>query len=572
MFKKISAGITDYPEWVTRKGGDNRYRQLDLYDRLLDGTFYDHLQFAFYDEKRQDGGLVKMDQRRPSAQYRLPRMVARWCARKLFAGRHVPKIRHKDAKLANRITTVMRTAGFYKTMNEAVLLGSVGSVGCTFRVDERKEKITFQLWRAKFCKPSFDPMGNLAQLRVSYTTSGAQFIAMDAPGDIEEGENYWYIRDWQPQKEVTYKPVKAADWNPVDGFVGENSNRQLEEWPEQLFEHGLGFVPAHWFTNLPGGTKPDGQCTFEDAIPNSIELDYTLSQVGRGVRYNCSPTPVLIGRMMNTYDRGTIDHIEMEGGYKEADGNTIAPGDAKLLEMSGSGTTAALALIDHLRNLALEQIAASRKDPDKMKAPLSGRAMEYLDEDSNDLVGDLRSQYGEHGALPLLKKVVIAAELADASNVSSLTLQWPRPFQPTPDEILAFIQALVAAVDPLKRAAPATPGKPATATAPATPAVEASAPTEDEQLMTMKEAKILLRQLLDLGMSEMEDEDDVAEQEDVDTSPTPPDEPTPQAPEPTPINSPPVNDQPPNDPNSTVQAADAMTGGMRIGARVTVNA
>jgi hypothetical protein len=571
MFRKIAQAIR-YPDWASE---DSRYRCLDLRDRLLDGTFYNHLNYAFYDEvKPGTQELIPLTERRPSAQYRLPRMVARWCTRKLFTGRHAPKVRHKDkAKIAS-MAALLRKGKFFERMAEAVLLGSVGAVAVTFRVETtggKNPKVALQCWRAKYCQPSFDDMGELAQLRVAYTTSGAALEAMGAPG-VEKGQEYWYIRDWLPTGEVTYQPVKKVEWNPVHGFVGEGAaNKKLEPWAGEEYKHDLGFVCAHWFVNLGGGLAPDGCCTFEDAIPNSVELDYTLSQIGRGTRYNSAPQLVTIGKVMNgAVTRGPMTHLEMEAGYKDEDGSMVGVGDAKLLEMSGTGTEAALKLIDHLRNMALEQIAASRKDPDKMKAPLSGRAMEYLDQDSDDMVGDLRSQYGEHGALPLIKKIAIASKID--KDAGGFTLQWPRMFQPTPDEVFSLAQAFQIMLDPMKKTAPAQPGsRPASAQGAHVDAVPATEPKPEEQLITFEEAKAYIAQVLDLSMIDMEDAGD--EQDAVDDSPTEPDEATPMAPQPTSVDVPVEPGTPADQPESASPAAGpAQVGGMNIGPRTTVNA
>lgn len=561
MFRKTASKI-QYPDWAK---GWQRYTRLDQFDRLLDGTFYDHLPYAFYDETDQQEKMIPLENRRPSAQFRLPRMVARWSARKLFAGRHRPKLRLKDKEKLKLINRLLRRAKFWQRMAEAVLLGSVGSIGVTFRVEETgdKARLAITLWRAKFCKPSFDDFGDLAQLRVSFTAAGAGLtafgLAKDIDGkDLEPTGEYWFIRDYTPAEEITFLPVPKADWNPVDGFVADRTPpRELLPAPNMVVAHKLGFVPGHWFINLAGGNGVDGDCTWADAIPNSIELDYTLSQIGRGTRYNAAPQLVLIGELMNEdVTRSPSTVLQMRAGYKEDDGLTLGAGDAKLLEMSGTGTDAGLKLIDKLRNYALEQIAAVRKDPDKMKAPLSGRAMEYLDEESNDLVMDLRSQYGEDGALPLIKKIALAAKLAGEDIVGALQLQWPRLFQPTPDELFALMQALQIAVDPLKATQPgqpATPGKSAGTTGVATPGTPEVPPArpkppkstatgngakpgdtgEGEQFLTLDEARAYLLINMDIGMLDLESAD--AEEEDVDDSPTPPAEATEVIPSPTSI-------------------------------------
>lgn len=578
MFKKIGNMIV-LPEWANR---DPRYRTLDLYDRLLDGTFYDHLKYAFYEETDPNmpgGKIIPIAERRPSAQFRLPRMVARWSSRKLWAGRHRPKLRLGGADGAGPNTDglvplarLLRPAGLIKVLADATLNGSTGSVAVTFRTegDDDNMRVAFQLWRAKYCTPSFDQMGALAQLRVHYTVPAETLTAWGAKG-LEPGGTYWFIRDYLTTKEITYNPVKKDDWNPLDGFVGseKGSPKELTEWPEMTVEHGFGFVPGHWFVNLSGGMAPDGCCTFYDAIPNSIELDYTLSQTGRGVRYNSAPQLVVVGEVLNAGDfvRSAATQLNLRAGYKTEDGQAVDGGSADLLEMSGTGTTAALALIDHLRNFALEQISASRKDPDKMKAPLSGRAMEYLDQDSDDLIMDLRDQYGDEGALPLLKKVALATKTLSDAAAGTLALQWPRLAQPTPDELFALAQAFQIFIDPLGKTSPGSPGKPATATSPAVPAIDPIQPGDDDQIVTLEEAKAYVRLNLDLAMLDAAGDDETAQ---VDISPTPPDQPTPPVPAPLPIDVPPTPDN--NSPANPPGHAAGHAAPFNVGAPVRVDA
>lgn len=567
MFRKTADKI-QYPDWAKRWP---RYTMLDKLDRLLDGTFYDHLPYAFYDEVDQSQKMIPLEQRRPSAQFRLPRMVARWSARKLFAGRHRPKLRFEDRKKLAGLNKLLRKAKFWQSMAAAVIDGSVGSVALTFRVEGTGDnaRLGITKWRAKYCKPSFDEFGELAQLRVTYMALGAALVSFGLPTDdegnaVELTGNYWFIRDYTIRDEITYRPIKAADWNPIDGYTSENkSTRSMKPEETKSVTHDLEFVPGQWFVNLAGGTGEDGDCTWWDAIPNSIELDYTLSQIGRGVRYNAAPQLVIKGELMNDdITRSPSQVLQVRAGYKDEDGQTLGEGGAELLEMTGTGTEAGLKVIETLRNYALEQIAAQRKDPEQMKAPLSGRAMEYLDEESNDLVMDLRSQYGEDGALPLIKKIALAAKAMTDKDVGALQLQWPRQFQPTPDELFALAQALQIAVDPLGRAAPgqpAQPGKPAGPTGAGAvkpiPEQPPTAPDENtETFMTMEEARNYWRVNLDLSMLDDVDEDDDME---VDDSPTPPSDPTETVPTPVSIDEDAVPGTPEGESDQTPSAPTA---------------
>ena len=510
MFKQICSR-TEYPSWVA---GDERYRTLDTFDRLLDGTFYDCLPHAFYDEKNHRGDPIPLKDRRPSSQYHLPRMVSRWCARKLFAGRHVPRLFHPDAAALKRINRVAKRARLFDTLLEAATLGSVGSVAVTFRVDNSVEgfaNIALTVWRSKFCTPSFNDNGDLDSLRIAYGTSGAQVLSMgyasDAMGQaVSVNEKYWFIRDYTRMQEITYVPVRGDQWNPVKGPTVEGLRLWAQE--DDIINHMLGFVPGHWFKNLSGGKFPDGACTWEDAIPNSIEIDYTMSQVGRGVRYNCAPQPVIKGRILNDnggLTRSPTHYIHLEGDKKDADGNVVGGATAMLLEMNGSGIKAAMEVIDKLHKMALEQISAARKDPEKMKGPLSGRAMEFLDEDSHDLAMELRTSYGEHGLLPLLKKII---KVTDPDiDTEKLGLRWPRMYQPTPQDIAFLIPALAQAIDPL-----GVSGKPkpmsAVGEGQVAPVPEMQVPDVKNMIITPEEARAYMRLQMDLDMLDTEENDD----------------------------------------------------------------
>ena len=61
--------------------------------------------------------------------------------------------------------------------------------------------------------------------------------------------------------------------------------------------HKLGAVPIVWIKNLPGlpttGDSADGACTFAAAMHTQVEIDYQLSQAGRGLKYSSDPTLLL---------------------------------------------------------------------------------------------------------------------------------------------------------------------------------------------------------------------------------------------------------------------------------------
>lgn len=530
MFEKISSRIR-YPEWVRL---DPRFKRLDLLDKLLDGTFYDHLRNAFYDETDMRGVQIPIEERRPSAQYRLPQWLAHWAARKLFAGRHVPHLRHPDKSTEKFVRGLVKRMNFWNRMMEACVLGSVGSVAVTFRI--KGPVVTLFIWRAKHCQPHFNENGELDSLRVAYLTTGIQLMTMRMPGRYVPGDLYWYIRDFTAIGEITYLAEKKDDWNPVTGFDGkrnvDQTPRMLMPWPGEEYAHDLKSVSAVWIKNLAGGTAPDGLCGWEIAIPNSIDIDYTLSQAGRGVRYNSAPQLVVKGELLSddefevdtnsptsqrsvTRSPSTVLHLAPD--IRDQDGNVTGGGDAKLLEMTGTGADAAMKYIDHLRDLSLEMMQAARKNPEKMHAPLSGRAMEYLDEDSHDFIMELRSHWGENGVLHLMRKILDALKVKEPHK---LNCHWPRMYQPTPADIQQLVAAFAQAINPLEvvyngrisarpangqsgqgaRSAPGSPGA-AARPGPNTP------PPEEFMLLTPQEARAYLLLNLDIPLLDLEGPD-----------------------------------------------------------------
>lgn len=516
MFKKIGDKIT-YKEWASE-----RYKRLDQFDRLLDGKFYNHIANSFYDETAAQNKYIKLEDRRPSAQYNLCKSVPRKIARKLFSGRHAPRFAHKNEALHQAATALAREGFLAKKLMRAAVWASVGAVCVTFKILEdgaKQKRIVFEVWRAKYCEPTFDELGELKSLRVSYLTRGYNFPALygiskdDDGKDIAPGALYWHVFDLDTERYMLYHPRPEDAWPP-------SQERPLKKMADtnQPTPHNYGFVPGHWFVNLTSGDEIDGECLFEPAISTAIDIDYTLSSLGRGVRYNASPEVVLIGKRKNHgFDdrtnteivRGPTNVIEMEAAKRDPAGNQIGGGDAKLLEMSGQGIDVGLKYVETLRKLALESIAASRKDPDKIGGPQSGRAMEMLDDDPLDLYDELRTALGENGSLPLTRKAMRAAKKdghrllaeVDLAQLDALGYYWPKPYQPGAQELFQLAQGLVQLVTPI-------PDEHETAPAPATPGADGkpgkpgaaiqTGTVRMRPIMTVDQATLLLSTMVDI--------------------------------------------------------------------------
>lgn len=452
MWRKLVEKI-EYPQWARTQ---QRFVRLDSLDRFLDGTIYDHLEYSFYEEEDSRGKYIPVEQRRPSAQTNLPGKVAKMIARKLFAGRHTPRIVHENEQVQQWLMTLIAQGSLYERMLQASIWGSVGSVAVTFKLVEGALKV--DVWRAKYCYPVFNATGDLSMLRVQYTVSGRTMLKNGFEKDIEGrpldlDQMYWFVRDWEESTERTYMPIKDDQYDPLDG----PPNRLIED-TSRTYTHNMGFVPGVWMVNLAGGAAPDGACTWEPAVNLCVDADYTLSQLGRGVRYNAAPQLVIVGDLKGDDDpgriqRGPVSVLHFDADTRLDDGTKMGGGDAKLLEMVGNGVTAGMKYVEYVLRLAVEAISASRKNPEEAHGTLSGRAMELMDDAFFDLVHELRSAYGDEGFVPLLRKIVRAccktgAAPAGCSEEVALQfgLRWPRLYGTTPQDEVNLMESMAMGV------------------------------------------------------------------------------------------------------------------------------
>jgi len=457
MLKKL-AETMPFEAWVKQS---SRFYRLGVLNSILDGSLYDHLSAAFYDETTGPAAtahMIPIIERRPSAPYNFIQMFSKESARKLFAGRHFPIIRTDDITIDMIIDKIVSRGGISSKMIQATYLGSVGSVAITFRVSP-EGAVALDVWRSDWCTPYFDAYNNLVKLRVHYPAKGCDIIqnlktTLDIDGaplfdqikseDVHPAELYWVVQDIEASECTHYFPISTRDWNPV--------SPQEELRPMYSIENPGGIIPAIWITNMGSMNGPDGECAWEIAANTSIEIDYTLSQIGRAVRYNAAPQLVIIGSADDDDSedivRSAVQTIYVSAGTKNDDGISTGAGDAKLLEMTGRGIDAGLEYVDKLRKLALELVSASRKDLEQMHGPMSGRAMEMLDQEALDAVYELRTSYGDNGLMNLIRSILLIYRhygLAqfDDEILESLVIDWPKPYLATAGEAAQLGQAIM---------------------------------------------------------------------------------------------------------------------------------
>ncbi|MBU6498270.1 MAG: phage portal protein [Rhodospirillales bacterium] len=389
-----------------------RTRRLDILRRVLEGTLYDVLPYEFHEERGACGEYIPLRQRRPSVRYPLARIVVDDSISLVFSDGHFPTIDCADRRVRAALADIGQESALNQVMMDAALRGAVGSVAILFRV--LRGRVFMRVMDTLYLTPQWDPEApdTLCCVTERYKVSGSVLLSQGYTV-ADPALTYWFMRRWDSESETWFAPWPVG--RPGDGEIDEGRS----------VRHGLGFVPIVWIRNLPGGDDIDGACTFRAAIETNIEIDYQLSQAGRGLKYSSDPT-LLIREPLGQ------DSEIVRGG-----GNALVvseKGDAKLLEIGGTASAAVIEYVRTLREFALEGVHGNRASADRLTTAQSGRALEMMNQGLIWLADNLRVSYGT-GLLQLARMIIRASNRFDLSTHGEtiapmdpglrLGLQWP---------------------------------------------------------------------------------------------------------------------------------------------------
>jgi hypothetical protein len=403
-----------------------RARTLDVLKRVLNGTIYDVLPYQFHEERGVGGEYIPLRNRRPSVRYALCRIVVEDSVALLFSEGHFPTIDCADRTLRSVLADIVKETRLNLVMTEAAMRGAIGSVAVLMRV--LRGRVFFDVLDTTYLRPEWDPTAPDTLLRVTerYKVSGS-VLAANGYDVADPAIEFWFTRRWDADTETWFQPspISAALEPEIDDV--------------RSVQHGLGFVPLVWIRNLPGISATDdpvdGACTFRAAIETQIEIDYQLSQAGRGLKYSSDPTLLI-------KEPATTDSEIIKGA-----GNALVvseKGDARLLEIGGTASAAVIEYVRTLRELALESVHGNRTNADRLTVAQSGRALELMNQGLIWLADNLRVSYGE-GALLALARMVLRAsqvyrlnvmgqEVAGLDPAARLSLSWPHWYPSTADD------------------------------------------------------------------------------------------------------------------------------------------
>lgn len=406
------------------------FRTSDIYDIKVNGQ---PALAEFHQEQRANGEYIPLAQRKPSVRYGLAQIIVDNTTALLFGEGHFPNIeivigRGQKAEKAGEVVDdilgdLIKETKLQLTMLDGAVRGSVGSVAFHFRV--LKGRIFIAPMSTRNLTPEWDEEApdTLKRVVEKYKVTGAALIALGYPINPDDAQvMFWFQRVWDREREIWFLP-----W-PVNMSAEDRRKRGYPD-PEtedksKSKDHKLGFVPIEWVKNLPGGDDIDGECTFRAAMSNAVEIDYQVSQGGRGLKYSSDPVLHIrdpgyqtIGGAITTTGAApgasgpsAWGTLTSKGMVKSANRALVTGpnSDAKLLEINGTAAKAVEDYARFMREISLELCGGNRTSPEKLSGAQSGRAMEMMNQTLIWVADKLRASYGE-GALVNLLKMVLAA-------------------------------------------------------------------------------------------------------------------------------------------------------------------
>lgn len=451
-------------------GLSSRYRDGDAYYRLLAGSLYDDAKLSPFDQEYtgiNSGTYIRLRDRRPSVVSNFAGQFVAEVVSLLWADEQFPAIRCYDAAgeqnrdAEEAIQQIVESCALDEVLARATYLGSIGSAAIVVRgLPSPDDGVPYlESWRGYQCTPVYDPRNptRLLALSTMYPVHADTLLQEGvAVPKAQRSDTFWRRIDLTPTDEIRYKPLISERFQRL----GEDERGKVIAWErDEVFPHDFGCVPAIWGKAPNAGAKDiDGACIFSAAVDTIIEIDYQLSQIGRAYKYTADPMlAIRRGELnVNTYDpsgsKPSRTQTDENGAVVKSATNVLdipSGGDAKLLEISGSGLTAALEYVARLREYALEAIGGMKSDAETQKGAQSGKALEMLYQALVLVVKRMRLSWGNRVLVPLIQLILRGIEagelqipgVAPIDPSIQLRLVWPAWMTPTGAEMLSTAQA-----------------------------------------------------------------------------------------------------------------------------------
>jgi hypothetical protein len=445
--RSIASAFTRRPQ-APKPEESPRFQRLRELERMYWGEQYEHRGLQPSWDKLTPGRYVPLRAQKPSAQYDLPRLIVDRPTALLFGEGRFPEIEfspREDGADVSDTTKWLSEVATEGELQHCLLVAArqgarLGTAVITWCVCEGE--FEFEPHLAIFCKPTFHEKKRkkLIGLEKRYKFKReVEDIGPDGRTRYVE-KDFWHRETWDEKEHVVYKDALA----PADGSepIWEVADTAAHLWPG---------CPAVWIKNLDDAdaSDEDGISLLEGLADLTEDIDRTLSQKSRAVRYNQDPERVYFGLTEDQAKR-----IRIGGGATTT--LPAKPGaDLALIELRGEGQRVAEEHVVSQRGRTLETARVVAPDSERLLAAArSGAALRILFAPMLELVGEMRTSYGR-GLRELLKQIFEGARsgmLQAAGKLETpppatlpdgkIKLAWGRFFEPTPEDLQTVSTAM----------------------------------------------------------------------------------------------------------------------------------
>ncbi len=410
---------------------EERERMIAAREALYRGEQYEGRGLApSWDKTAPGAKRVPLRFQLPSVQYDLPKLSVRRVTSMLFGEGRVPHLGFElvdegpedsaqdeasedvEKEIGEWLEDLAKRSHLWRKCLVWSRLGCAAGSACMVWsvVDGDLE---FRPLRSQHCTPVFDPRrpGRLVELELRYRFPRVVRETARDGSVTERCVDYWHRETWDAERHTVY----------LDAPVDERGREPVWTVADEV-QHGLGRVPGVWVKAFDDADEAaiDGESIFEGVEDLIEDIDRTLSQKSRALRYNLDPTRVWFG--LTEQDEARV---------RTADGPAVSVSsktdgaDVMQLELNGSSLGVAEEHSNAQRARALETTRIVSPDPDKLLAAANSRvALELLYAPMLELIGELRSTFGS-ALEELLGQIIEAVRSGPLSARGALTIRPP---------------------------------------------------------------------------------------------------------------------------------------------------
>ncbi len=409
-----------------------RKDSLDNLDKYYDGEQYDHLMP--WNKAAQEDEFIPIRDRKPRVTYNVAKVLVDKVGGKITGDKVFPTFKVEDSpEDSDFFRVVQQAAGFRRNLVEPIRAALLcGSAFVRYFLVEGD--IVMEWAKTKYCYPKFDVSGELEEIEIRYVFEDAN--DMDARGKFKLK---WYKWVGTKTADILYDTPEYREGSiPTFKVVERN-------------DHELGWVQGEWIRTSKEQHGPDGKSIVEPVLDFIDELNYSLSQTSQAIGYNQDPQLAIKGM--------DVDELDKLIKSAEKAWSLGRDGEAKFVESTMNGVTAAAEARQEFRSLMLDVVRVVLHDPEKMVGSAqSAKALEVLNAPLVELVDDLRTSF-EPSIKNLLMKIGLTCTLMNAQGFETvitmpddyhpkslnLVAVWPPMFPLTIEDIQKKVMAVTAA-------------------------------------------------------------------------------------------------------------------------------